>query len=125
MGHFRQSRVTDEHDASKSLIEQVLRRESTADKVVATDRAIQLLGDLRSPHHDGNMPCSKRIELVVMTPLPDEDHADGQAGADHARGRVETVGVHARQQHVEAAFRQGISLTSDHRKKERVGDVLT
>jgi len=124
MRDLRQLRVADEDDALAAPVEQVLRGERATGHVVAADGAVQLLRHLRAPDHDGHVPRCELVELVVVAPLSDRDHADGHAAIDDARCRLEALGIDARQQHVEVALGQGIGQAAEHREEERIGDVL-
>ena len=64
------------------------------------------------------------VVMVVMVSLPDQDHADVRAGIDDARCRLEALVIDARERHVEVALGQGIGQAAEHRKEERIGDVL-
>ena len=124
MRDLRQLRVADEDDALAAPVEQVLRGERATGHVVVADGAVQLLRHLRAPDHDGHVPRCELVELVVMAPLSDQDHADGHAGIDDTRCQLEALGIDARGQHVEVALGQGIGQAAEHREEERIGDVL-
>ena len=86
-----QVRIAEERDAAPARRDQVVRRQHAAGDVVAADRAVQLLRQLRAPDHERQVARGQLVELVVAAPLPDQDHADRAARRDQLRGEVRRV----------------------------------
>nr|GEU28145.1 hypothetical protein [Tanacetum cinerariifolium] len=122
--HFRQVDVAKEGDAAAALRQQVGHGQFAAGDVVAADRAIELLRQLRAPHDNGHVARGQLVQLVVVAPLADQDDADHAARVERCGGRIQFIGIHARDQHVEAQFRQGVGQAAQHAEEKRIGQVL-
>ncbi|KAF1858528.1 hypothetical protein Lal_00015045 [Lupinus albus] len=121
---FGQRGVAKEGDAAPALCQQAFRREAAARDVVAADRRVQLLRQLRAPHDERHAARGHLVQLVVVAALADQDHADGAAAVERGGGRVDLVGIHARDEDVEALVAERVREAAQHRQEERVGQLL-
>ncbi len=122
--HFRQMGVAEEGDALAALRQQVRGGQRAAGQVVAADGAVQLLRQLRAPHHDRHLACGQLVQLFMMAPLADEHDADHAAGIERCRSRIELLGIDARHQHVEALLGQRVGQAAQHAQEKGIGQVL-
>ena len=65
------------------------------------------------------------VELIMMMPLPDQNHADRPPGGLELRGQVEPFGVDSRKQHVIATVGQCIGYAAEYAHEEGVRYVLS
>mmetsp|Transcript_44669 Transcript_44669/g.105027 ORF Transcript_44669/g.105027 Transcript_44669/m.105027 type:complete len:259 (-) Transcript_44669:2947-3723(-) len=121
---FRQFGVTDEGDALAAQLQQMARCQAAAEHVVAANTAIELLRHLTAPDHQRQLASGHLVELLMLAPLTDQDHANGLARVEPVRRQVEVFGIDAREQHVVATVGQRIGDGADDGQEERVRDVL-
>ncbi len=124
MADFGQVDVAKEGDAPAALRDQVRAGQFAAGQVVAADGAVQLLRQLRAPHHHRHMARRQLVQLIMMAPLADQHDADHAAGIEGRAGGIQLFGVDARHQHVETLLGQRIGQAAQHRQEKRIGQML-
>ena len=121
---FGQGRVAEEGDAAPPLREQAPGGEAAARDVVAADRRVQLLRQLRAPDDERHAARGHLVELVVVAALADQDHADRAAAVERRGGGIDLVGIDARDERIEALLAERVGQAAEHRQEERIGQLL-
>src|SRR3546814_14365600 len=77
--------IAQERDPPSPQPCEMRRRAPAAAQIIAADRAIALLGQLRPPHHEAAFLLRELVELGEPRPLAEEDDAVGAVGRHQRR----------------------------------------
>ena len=112
--------VSKKHDPLAAKAREMARRTSGARDVIASDRAVILVGQLRAPDDKPALLLGQTVEGAVKRALPEKDHAVGPRGRHENREILIRGGRDMADEKIAVAFPRRLREAGEKIQKERI-----